>query len=148
VTLLEYVVLILHICDFAAHLFLLGCGNFSALSQCIISHACACLSFFWQLGGVRTVMCFSRQDYEAQSFQAMAEAVAGAEERVAKAEAMFMGTLDLGVKVGVKEESLPQYYCVAASILLSTRVAENLSVAENMPTLPPLVIGNLPINCH
>lgn len=46
-------------------------------------------------------MCFSRQDYEAQSFQAMAEAVAGAEERVAKAEAMFMGTLDLGVKVGV-----------------------------------------------
>ena len=93
-------------------------------------------------------MCFSRQDYEAQSFQAMAEAVAGAEERVAKAEAMFMGTLDLGVKVDVKEESLPQYYCVAASILLSTRVAENLSVAENMPTLPPLVIGNLPINCH
>jgi hypothetical protein len=54
-----------------------------------------------KVGGARTVLSFGRAELEAVAFGAVADGVAAAEERVAAAEAKFMGTLDLGVKVGL-----------------------------------------------
>eukprot|EP00615_Pteridomonas_danica_P000579 CAMPEP_0114359552 /NCGR_PEP_ID=MMETSP0101-20121206/23107_1 /TAXON_ID=38822 ORGANISM="Pteridomonas danica, Strain PT" /NCGR_SAMPLE_ID=MMETSP0101 /ASSEMBLY_ACC=CAM_ASM_000211 /LENGTH=530 /DNA_ID=CAMNT_0001503161 /DNA_START=225 /DNA_END=1817 /DNA_ORIENTATION=+ len=48
--------------------------------------------------GIRTVVAFGREEFEAEAYGDMADSASRAEEQVSKAEAAYMGTLDLCLK--------------------------------------------------